>query len=603
MTFDSYSIRNRYKKNPLLSQFSSSVPTDIKDMFKWMEFIIYNAPVAAAGLKKLSETPITSFKYITDGDNRESTTIEDSSWKNIVEKDIRLKAVMLDISYNTLLYGNQFISVYTPFSRMLLCKKCNNMIRIEDSQKLKVKLRTQDDDNRENSKKQTDSKDLTKKYKKLLNKNTSFVTTVLCEKCKSVQTQEIIDTPVKNASKINIIKWNPYNIEISTNSVSGKSIYYYRPEASIISGIKQGDPEIINALPFGMIEAVLKNKVFRFAENHLYHLKKDTVSGIGNAWGMPALAAAIPAFLNTMILRKANEKIATDYMVPLRVMYPSQPSNQGEVYNYISGGDFVGKINSMVDKWKLDPSAVQTAPFPIGVQSILGDGKMLSVYQELEMAESSIANTLGIPIEFIKGGLSYAGQGASLRLLENQMGKVSSALNECIDFIVQKVGHALNKKTIKIEMIPFKIIDDIQEKAAIVQLASQGAGVSKGTLMEIFNMDAKSEAEKLSQEARDGIIKDIEISKFQQEEANSAEERARAQDNMNGGNFETLNQTALLNEADMQANQIAGMDYSQKRSTLDEMSKTNYILYSVVKARLDMIDNKGQGQGQGKGQQ
>ena len=594
MVFDKFNIKSRYRKNPLLSQFSSSLPSEIKDMFKWMEFIVFNAPVASAGLKKLSETPITTFRYIDNGDTNESTTTHSSSWKTIIEKKMKLKSKMLNISYNTLLYGNQFVSVYTPFTRMIKCKGCGNIIRIEESTKLKLSLSKDGKEGYNKIKSVTDSKDLSSMYKNNTSKKNDFVITAMCTKEKKVTIQEFVDTPIVDASKINVIQWNPYNIEISTNKISGKDIFYYKPEESIIAGIKEGDPEIINSLPVGMIEAVLKNRVFKFSEGHLYHIKRDTLNGVSTAWGMPALASAIPAFLNTMILRRANEKIASDYLVPLRVMYPTQTQSADSVYNYISGSDFVGKINNLITSWKADPSAVQTAPFPVGVQSVLGDGKMLSVYQELEQAEVNIANSLGIPIEFIKGGLGYTGQGASLRLLENQMSKIVASIDGCIEFIIEKASIALKKNPITVEMIPFKIIDDLQEKATIVQLAAQDAGISKSTLMEIFNIDAKAEKEKTLVETKDKIKSEIEINKFQQDEVNSIEERARAQEAMSGGNFQSLNQQALIQEADIQVQQISQMQDGQKKSTMDEMSKTNYILYSVVRARLDSLSNKKQ---------
>jgi hypothetical protein len=141
-------------------------------------------------------------------------------------------------------------------------------------------------------------------------------------------------------------------------------------------------------------------------------------------------------------------------------------------------------------------------------------------------------------------------------------------------------------------MLPFKIIDDMQEKATIIQLAAQNGGISRATLMEIFNMDSISEENRTLQEAKKQVEQSLELEEYRNNVSNSIEARAKAQANMQGGSFNQLNQQALLQEADAQANQLMQMDDGQRKSMMDEMSKTNYILYSVVRARIDMAQSK-----------
>jgi len=247
----------------------------------------------------------------------------------------------------------------------------------------------------------------------------------------------------------------------------------------------------------------------------------------------------------------------------------------------------------MLEKWKLDPSAVQTVPFSLGVETILGDGKLLSLNQEIDQLESNIANALGIPIEFIKGGLSYTAQGSSLRLLENQLARLSANLEDVIQFIIGRVAVAIDKEPIKVKMVPFKIIDDLQEKAAIIQLASSGQGmISNSTLLEMFNIDSGTEKKRGVQDQKDAVKAQLELSRYQQEVSTSIEERAKAEEQMNTSNFQSLNQQALMAEAQQYAEQLSQMDEGSRRSQLDEMAKTNYIMYGVVKAMLEMQQNK-----------
>lgn len=605
MVFNDFDLRRRYKKHPLLSQFSSSLPSDIKELFEWMEFIVNNNPIAAAGIKKLSETPVTSFKYLSIDDQNESSSTVDDSWKSILEDSLNLKSKLLSISYNTLLYGNCFVSVYTPIVRLLRCTKCGETVQIKKSKKLKVTTRKKDKDypgfgsydayNADiSSEEEYNSKDITNKYKKVDSKKMPLRFTCECETCGAITEHSVRDIKFKSKEDINIITWNPNLIKIVSNPISGKNEYYYTIPEDINKGVRTNDVFLLATMPMGMIEASIQKKIFKFADGHLYHSRRETINGISTAWGMPSLMSAIPPFLTLMILRKANEKIASDYMVPLRTIFPSQTqSGAGEMYNFMGGTNFVSKINSMLDKWKLDPSAVQTTPFPIGMETILGDGKLLSLNQEIEQLESNIANALGIPIEFIKGGLSYTAQGSSLRLLENQLARLSANLEDVIQFIVGRVSIAMDKDPIKVKMVPFKIVDDLQEKAAIMQLASSGQGfISQSTMLEMFNMDSGTEQKRQVADQKEQVKNQLELQRYQQDVATSIEEKAKAAAQMNNSNFQNLNQQALMQEAQQYVDQMLQMDDGARKSQLDEMSKTNYILYGVVKSLLDMQDNK-----------
>jgi hypothetical protein len=263
------------------------------------------------------------------------------------------------------------------------------------------------------------------------------------------------------------------------------------------------------------------------------------------------------------------------------------------MYNFMGGTDFVHKMNTMLNKWKLDPSAVQVTPFPVGTETILGDGKLLSLNQEIEQLEANIANSLGIPIEFIKGGLSYTAQGSSLRLLENQLARLAANLDDVLEFVVGKVSAILDKDRIKISLVPFKIIDDLAEKSAIIQLAMSGPDkISSGTLFELFNLDSVTEQKRIENEQKESVKQQIEMQNYQQEVASSIEERARSAAQMSNNQFANINQQALMQEAQQYVEQMMQMDEGTRRSQLDEMAKTNYIMYSTVKALLDMNQGK-----------
>ena len=136
-------------------------------------------------------------------------------------------------------------------------------------------------------------------------------------------------------------------------------------------------------------------------------------------------------------------------------------------------------------------------------------------------------------------------------------------------------------------------LDDIAEKSALIQLFTSGQGnISKEKMMEIFNVDSGVEKSRIKDELKEDIDNQYDIQDYQKEKALSLEEQAKNEANMSNGSFAQLNQNALIQEADTQAQQLMQMDPGQRKSSLDEMSKTNQILYAVVKSRMEFHQQK-----------
>jgi len=255
MRFEDFNFRQRFaKKHPLLSQFSSSLPSNIKELFEWMEFIISNNPIASAGIKKLSETPVTNFKYYVQDDSEEVTLSNENSWKSILETQIDLKSHLLKISYNVLLYGNAFVSVYAPIKRDLICKKCRNRQSIEEAKKLKVKLLKGQETLENQQDSNNNEKDATNKLKSNKKQTTRLQFSCFCPKCNANMMHSVVDLKIKDISKINIILWNPHDIKIAHNPISGESEYYYVIPSEIKSEVKKNNKLFLSTLTMPMID-------------------------------------------------------------------------------------------------------------------------------------------------------------------------------------------------------------------------------------------------------------------------------------------------------------------------------------------------------------
>lgn len=556
------------------------------------------SPSIFSGLRKLSELPITSLTYgDEDGQDEKSDT---GGWKEILEEELEIIPMLANASYNFSVYGNCFVSVYAPFTRTGACEKCSTPMSLSRVDNLTVSLRSQRDINKYKAR---DAFEKTTKdaFDSLKTDSRSAERKPLCfkGKCLScnaiVEFLNIVDSKIDDITKVNIVMWEPNLMSISSNKMTGQNTYYYQIDKHSRSEIKKNRKDIITTFPLGMIETALSNgKLFSFDSGHIYHMKERSLAGLSTAWGIPVAISALPPFLSMVILKNANDIIASDYSKPLRVASPPQQSGSGsDMYNFMGGGDFASKMNEVLTRWKTDPAAIHTMPFSVNFQTALGEGKLLSLEAQIESSERSVAAAIGIPYEFIFGGLSYTAQGASLRLLEVKLSNSSKELDRLLKFIIDRTASIINKEPIRVSFIPFNLIDDLQKKATIVNMALQGEGnVSNSTLMDMFNIDHKRERDRVLRDQKESIKTNLELQNYQKEQMASIEQRAKDAEQLEKSQFSQLNQQSLMAEAQDMAQQLMALDHGQRRSKLDEMSKDNYVMYGVVRAILDRANSQ-----------
>jgi len=555
------------KYNALSSIYQFILPNDIKEIFKWVNFIMANVPKAQSAVDKLSSVAITSLNYLSD-DLTELGTEDANSWKNILEGKLKIKSFLKELAYNFTIYGNQFVSVNFPIIRTLSCPQCKKQIPrfMIENQQLSIKLNPQ-------------------------NQN-DFMVEAECPYCHTKAPMEYSDAYIKDISKIKIVTWNVNQIDLYEDEVTGIKTFYYTPNAKEVELIKNGNKDKIFSLPTDIIVAALKGGKVKFSEDKIIHLRNKKFNGANTAWGIPKLASAIPEMISLLLLRKANEKIYTDMIFPLRGLVPRVNGvDNNAVYGFMDGSQMANKVKNVIAKWKQDPTAIQFFPIPLEPITMFGEGKQLNLAQEVESYSSMILSALGIPNEFIAGGLTYSGSSVSLRILQNELIDLVTALEDVVKFIVEKVAAFINKKPIRIKLIPIKLIDDAQEKQLMLSLFQAGQ-VSGHTALNFFDIDYRQEQDRISKEQKEKIRRDIEMQHYQQELATSLEDKIRQESMIENSNVWNLNQQAILQQADAIAQQISQLPYGAKKSKLDELEKENPVLYAVVRWRIDFTEQK-----------
>jgi hypothetical protein len=538
------------------------VPRRLRDLFVWMEYLYYNSAQIFAALKKFSEYPITDITYNTTNNSLEKRV------KKLHEKQIKVKALLIRCGLDRWIYGNSFTSVYQPFARFLKCPHCGKMTNIEH-----VNYRF--------------------KLKKLKFEYT-------CRKCKNAVDGKVIDRRLTNPDKIHIIRWDPKQMDIDHNPITGESVYYYSVPRDIKDKVLKGNKHILNTMPMSFLKAVQSGKMYRFAKGQIYHMKVDPPAGIDQQWGFPPLTAAIKLFFYAAVLRKANEAIALDHIVPFRILHPAQNIATGDPIQQISLNTLFEEVKSGLRRWRRDPLTIMTAPVPVGMTQVGGDGRALLTLGEVKEAEDGIIAAMGIPREFIYGGLSFTGSAITLRMLENQLLTYTGELNELLQWVTERCCKILGWETPECELTEFKLIDDVQQKQLLLTLNQNSQLISNTTIAELNDFDLKEERTKRKQEALDEVRFQHEVQLETSKLQNSLAQQVQNQAMMSGQGL-AYDQQAVISQADGLVQQLLSMDYGGRKSFLHSLQVEDFVMYSVVVQRLEEAQLQGQKQQQAGG--
>jgi len=546
---DPMALNGASHPNPVFDYLTGFVPRKLKDLFKWAEYLAFNSAHIYGVVRKFGEYPITTFVYDTTSPN------EKTRHQDLFEKKIGLKGFMTQVSFDKWIYGNAFVSVFEPIKRWLKCKHCGT---------------------------KEDAKVADYKY---VEQQTAFK--LKCRKCQADAIAEVEDEKLIDASKINLIRWDPKLIDIDHNPVTGQSVYYYTIPRTIVQQVKEGNKHLIGTMPMEMLKAMKAKKTFKFAEGQLYHLKVPGPAGVESQWGFPPITSAIKLFLFAAILRRANEAIALEHITPFRVIHPQAASGSGDPVLQLNLQEWRQEFEKNYKLFRKDPLRMHTSPIPIGVQNVGGDGRGMLTLGELQEAEKNIVISMGVPMEFLSGGLGQTRGEVTLRMIENQLQTHIEDLNGLIQWIEGKCAKFLGWASIPMRLADFKLIDDVENKQIYMQLWQSGK-ISDTKIGEILGIDWEHERKQKLEDSLAEQKAQMALEAAQKKLQNSLSQQAANKAQMSQGGTQ-YDQQAIIAQADQIAQEMAGLDAGSRRSRMDSLKNEDLVMASVVRERIEQM--------------
>jgi hypothetical protein len=442
--------------SPFFDIAHTYLPTTIKQLFRFCRYYFLTNPLINATVFKLSEYPITDIVI-----DHEDPQVK-KRWTEYLHDHMQIRAFQVESGLDYHCYGNGVVGLSFPFQKYLTCRSCS----------------------------WTERADKTKKYWTF----TNYDFRLTCPRCGTVAEAIAHDKYYKNASGIKPIRWNVEDLEIDYNDITGKSTYYYTIPGPLRNDIVIGKKDTVSTIPQIFIQALRQRKGVIFNPDMLFHLKRPNLAWQDRGWGTPLLLPVLKDTFYLQLMKKAQEAILIEHIVPLRVLFPQAASGTSDPFTTINLVDWRDQVAAEIARWRYDNNYIPIMPLPVGQQSIGGDGKALLLFNEMQAQSEHIIMGMGVPREFLMGGMSYAGTNVSMRMLENQFLSYVGRQRLMVKWMMKTVAHYMEWPEANVRFKPFKMADDLQRKAYLFQL-NQAQKVSDTSLLADADLDQAEEDE------------------------------------------------------------------------------------------------------------
>jgi len=421
-----------YYPSPFFDVARTYLPRSVTDTYDWCEFYARTNPMAATIIRKLATYAITDLIF----DSKEEGEIK--KWKTLFHR-MRIRTCLVEQGLDKNAYGTTYWSLATDIDKYLTCVHC----------KKRAHVHTVAWDWRE----------------------TRFF--LHCDKCGSSDYAKVDDERKATAHSLRLKRWAPREVIPERNPITGKEVYYYKMPNKVRNMILSGNKRFVSTIEQDYIEAVRHKKAVVMDSSKLFHMRRESISRVNDFSGLgePILLPVMKDMYLTTVLKKSQEAVALEHIVPLRAVFPQVSVDGNNIYAQIDLRRWQGVVDREIKAWKRDPNHIANIPFPLGYQHIGGQGRAMLLHQELRIYHDMIIAGMGVPTGFFYGELQYSGGSVNLRALENEFLGDRLDKQRFIDFIIDRVAAILKWEKLPVRFKPFKMADDIQRAQFDMNLA------------------------------------------------------------------------------------------------------------------------------------
>jgi hypothetical protein len=479
--------------DPFQDVASMAMPDNWRNTLRWCEYIYSSFGTYRTAMERIFSYFLTEVEIGGDVSDEEKEKYED-----FMEGTIDAVKVLQSLLRDRMCYGNAFASVMVPFKRYLVSPKTGDMYPLKEVYNNQVF--------------QFEWSDF------------KFIAT--CPKTQWRGPWKVVDKPDDEERRLKIKRWSPHEIELLHCPYSDDADIIWRIPEDYKRMIKDGNLYHLERASVQVLQAIKNNQVFRFNPDVVFHMKEPTLSGICNrGWGIPRILSNFRQIWYVQVLRRFNEAIALDYVIPFRLITPAPRGSGGTVgalstqdpFSMFNAGDMRGQIQSMIRRRRRDPASWQVLPFPVQYQMLGGDANQLAPTDLMNQAQETLLNDAGTPVELYKGTLQLQTAPVALRLFESTWHHLVHDSNMFLTWLIRQVSQIMTWETVDARLKPVTIADNMEKQMAVLQLF-MGQQISGTTAFKALGYNWDSEQKLLAEESR----RQQELQARQQEEMEQA---------------------------------------------------------------------------------
>jgi len=574
--------------DPYLDYASTQMPRSMYDVLRWCEYVWITYGTYRMACQRVVRYFLTRIE-LTDASDDEKEKFEDF----LGPEHLNLMHELASSGDNRMAYGNDFISMHVPFRRHLKCPNCKAESPLKGMAYRWIGWRFE-------------SK---------------------CKKCKYEGRFERVDRRSIEQDKLRIIHWPAHEIRILHHPITNESMYFWEIPPTVRSLIERGNEFYLEKTPWEIIEACRQRKLFRFNKDVMFHLRDEPISGVRDyGWGIPLIMGNFKQAWLIQVLKRYNEAIALDYIIPFRAVTPKPgTSREADPLLHMNLGNFQNKVLGMFRQHRRDPTMIHALPFPVEMQMLGAEGKQLAPSELLDAATDEFLNAQGIPAELYKGTLQLQAMPTALRLFERTWVSLIDGFNAMINWIFRRVSDLMNWENLKGRLQPVTMADDLERKAVMLQLAA-GQQISRQTALAPFGIDLREEIKRMFEEEE---YTQEQMARFQEEMAQKQELQQTMQMGAAGmlppggaamppgaapmpgapppamgapaapaaAGQQGVSIDDLSMQAEQEAHRLISMPYEMRKSELLQIKRSNETLHALIISKMDTLRNQAKTQG------
>lgn len=468
-------------------------------------------------------------------------------------------------------YGTSLASILMPFRRFLICEACGAESSIDHANW----------------------------------KFENWTFQAICPRCKGgYRRHRHDDRRSMEESRINMVRWQPQRMYIAHHPLSADEEYYWDPQPRFAQDIRRHVKFVIQHTPWEIIEAVRDRRHFKFAPGIVHSMREEALAGIDtNGWGMSRMLSTMAQTVYARVLKRANEVLAADYSIPVRVVSPMGRSSNADPSVVGNMADIRRNLMTMLQNHKRDPGGWHMVPFPLDYRALGAEGKMLATPDLIANAVDDQLSAIGMPPELYKASLQVQAAPMALRLFQQSWPHLVSGYNSFLEHAADVICPAMGwARPESVSLEPPTLADDLELKQVMLQLASSGV-ISKGTAFSPYNIDVIDEFRKIMQETSKQKQLEQEAAEDEQQQQMAKQYLAQLSAGQPAGAPQGQPMPAVgqpaqapagastpqqrLEDAEERARQLARMPESARRRELRNIAKTDETLHALVIAKLE----------------